>query len=174
MSQPALIVIDVQNDYFSGGAFPLWNAEAALAATEKAIERALARGLPVVHVQHVANTAAGPAPFFNPGTEGAKIHARVLAAAPEAPVVVKQAPDAFENTTLHELLQARGVNELLLCGMMTQHCVTYTALSKRAEAYSKVTVLKDAVTTLSEVVNKLAIGGLSRRVAMATVDEALG
>jgi nicotinamidase-related amidase len=169
----ALIVIDVQNDYFAGGAFPLWNADAALDATEKAIHAASAKGMLVVLVQHVAKAPPGAAPFFNADTEGVKIHPRVLAAAPQAPVVVKHYPDAFEDTTLHELLQARSVDELLVCGMMTQHCVTYTSLSPRAGDYRKLTVLRDAVTTLSETVNKLALGGLGRRVGMATVDEAL-
>ena len=54
MSTPALVVIDLQNDYFEGGAFPLWNAEPTLAAVEKAIRMARAKGLPVVFVQHVA------------------------------------------------------------------------------------------------------------------------
>lgn len=174
MSQPALIVIDVQNDYFPGGAFTLWNAEAALTATERAIRQALARGLTVVHVQHVSDTSTGPAPFFNPGTEGVQIHPRVQAAAPDAPVVVKQEADAFEGTGLHELLKARCVDELLLCGMMTQHCVTYTALSRQADAYRRVTVLQDAVTTVSEVVHEIALSGLGRRVALATVEQALG
>ena len=77
MSKPALVVIDVQNDYFEGGAFPLWNVEQTLAATEKAILGARAKGIPVVCVEHIAN---GPSPFFNPETEGVKIHERVRAA----------------------------------------------------------------------------------------------
>ena len=61
MSQ-ALIVIDVQNDYFAGGAFSLWNADAALDATEKAIRAASAKGMLVVLVQHVAKAPPGAAP----------------------------------------------------------------------------------------------------------------
>lgn len=174
MSKPALVVIDVQNDYFAAGAFPLWNAEAALAGTEKAIQAARAGGVPVIHVQHVANAPAGAAPFFNADTEGVKIHPRVLGAAPDAPVVVKHFADSFEQTDLHEQLQARGIDELVLCGMMTQQCVTHTAVSRRADAYRKVTVLTDATTTLSQVVHGLALNGLSTRVTLATVDQALG
>ncbi len=57
----ALLVIDLQNDYFPGGKFPLWNAEAVLGNIEQAIGMAAAQGIPVVVVQHVAK---GPAPFF--------------------------------------------------------------------------------------------------------------
>lgn len=46
MSTPALVVIDLQNDYFEGGAFPLWNAEPTLAAVEKAIRMARAKACP--------------------------------------------------------------------------------------------------------------------------------
>lgn len=69
----ALLVIDLQNDYFPGGKLPLWNTEAVLGNIEQAIEKANARGIPVVLVQHVAK---GPAPFFNEGTAGADIHPR--------------------------------------------------------------------------------------------------
>lgn len=173
MTKQALIVIDVQNDYFAGGAFPLWNAEAALAATETAILSARQKGLPVVLVQHVANAPAGAAPFFNRDTEGVKIHPRIVAAAPDAPVVVKHHADSFEKTVLAEQLKNQEIEELLLCGMMTQQCVTHTAVSRRADEFRKVTVLSDATTTLSEVVHRLALNGMSTRVTLSTVAEAL-
>lgn len=170
MSQPALIVIDVQNDYFEGGAFPLWNPQQALAATEKAIRAARAQGIPVVLVQHVMDQ---PGPFFNAETDGAKIHERVLAAAGDAPVVVKRRGDAFEGTTLHEKLQGLGVDELIVCGMMTQNCVTHTAISRRADDYRKVTVLTDASATVSEILHAIALDALSTRVNLATVNQVL-
>ena len=174
MRRPALIVIDVQNDYFPGGAFPLWNPEAALAATLRAIGAAQARGVPVILVQHVADAENGPAPFFNAGTPGVAIHPEILAAAPDAPVVVKRYADAFDDTGLEATLQALGVDELLLCGMMTQNCVTHTALSRRADVYRSVTVHGDACTATSEAVHRIALAALARRVALATVDAALG
>ena len=60
----ALLIIDVQNDYFPGGALPLWNAEATLDAVVNAIDRARARGEAVVLVQHVA--ASANSPLFQP------------------------------------------------------------------------------------------------------------
>jgi nicotinamidase-related amidase len=168
-----LIVIDLQNDYFPGGAFPLANTQAALATIERAIDRARARGIPVVHVQHLADPAQGLAPFFNPGTAGADIHPRILAAAPDAPVVVKHFADSFERTDLHQTLQRLGANELILCGMMTQNCVTHTALSRQADSYDKVTVLTDACTTVSDLLHAIALHALSTRVTLASAEQAL-
>lgn len=173
MSRPALIVIDLQNDYFPGGAFPLDGTDAALAGVRTAIERARSRGIPVVHVQHLADPARGISPFFNVGTPGAEIHPDVLAAAPEAPVIVKHFADSFEGTTLHETLQREGVDELVLCGMMTQNCVTHTALSRRADDYRKVTVLTDATATVSPMLHVIALHALSTRVVLATSADAL-
>ncbi len=169
MSKPALVVIDIQNDYFEGGAFPLWNAEPTLAATEKAIAKARSSGVPVVFVQHIAK---GASPFFNAGTEGVKLHERVRAVVGESPIVVKQYADAFEGTDLHQTLQGLGVESLIICGMMTQNCVTHTAISRQADAYRIVTVLSDASTTVSEMLHRIAVAGLAPRVTIATLDEA--
>ena len=73
--QRALIVIDLQNDYFPDGKFPLWNTEAVLAQVESAIARARAQGVPVILVQHIADAPNGAAPFFNAGTSGVELHA---------------------------------------------------------------------------------------------------
>ena len=87
--QRALIVIDLQNDYFPDGKFPLWNTEAVLAQVESAIARARGQGVPVILVQHIADAPNGAAPFFNAGTSGVELHPRILAAAPDAVVVTK-------------------------------------------------------------------------------------
>ena len=63
----ALLVIDLQNDYFPGGKFPLWNTEATLANVEQAIRSARAKGVPVIHIQHIANPREGTRPVLQPG-----------------------------------------------------------------------------------------------------------
>lgn len=168
----ALLVIDVQNDYFSGGNYPQWNGDAVLQNVEAAIERAKAKGIPVILVRHVVDTANGPAPFFGKGTAGAEIHPRILAAAPGAPVIVKEHADSFEQTTLAATLAELGVTELLICGMMTHNCVTHTAISKAAEKYD-VTVLADCCTTVDEMIHQLALHALSIRVKLAPLGEAI-
>ena len=168
----ALLVIDLQNDYFPGGKFPLWNTDAVLKNIERAIETANAHGIPVIHIQHIANSKMGIAPFFNEGTPGAEIHPRILAAAPKAPIVVKEFADSFEKTTLEATLTKLGVTELLICGMMTQNCVTHTAISKAAEKYS-VSVLVDCCTTVDEMIHNIALHALSTRVKLVPSSEVL-
>ena len=168
----ALLVIDLQNDYFPGGAFPLWNTDVVLQNIERAIEKANSLGVPVIHIQHIANSKQGIAPFFNQGTPGADIHPRILAAAPKAPIVIKEFADSFEKTTLEETLTRLGVTELLVCGMMTQNCVTHTAISKAAEKY-KVTILPDCCTTVSEILHLIALHAVSTRVKLVPSSEAI-
>jgi len=55
----ALLLIDLQNDYFPGGLFPLWNTEKTLTAIKDAVCRARAAGILVVHIQHIASPEAG-------------------------------------------------------------------------------------------------------------------
>jgi nicotinamidase-related amidase len=168
----ALLVIDLQNDYFPGGKFALWNTDATLRNIEGAIAMARAAGVPVIHIQHIADPAAGPAPFFVRDTPGADIHPRVLAAAPEAPVVVKSFADSFVGSRLEEVLSGLGVTELLVCGMMTQNCVTHTAISRSAEKY-QVSILPDCCTTVNEMLHVIALHAVSTRVALVPSMEAL-
>uniref|UniRef100_UPI0024E101A8 isochorismatase family protein n=1 Tax=Escherichia coli TaxID=562 RepID=UPI0024E101A8 len=66
----ALIVIDIQNDYFPGGSFPLEAPETACKGAVNAIEKAREEGWLIVGIQHIATADA---PFFRPDSEGAKI-----------------------------------------------------------------------------------------------------
>ncbi|WP_206861766.1 isochorismatase family protein [Lysobacter changpingensis] len=156
----ALILIDLQNDYFPGGRYPLWNADATLAAVEAETAAARARGEMVIHVQHIATPGA---PFFEPDTDGVAIHPRAFAVAPDAPVIVKHHADSFRDTGLEALLARRGVERLRIAGMMTQNCVTHTALSRSADRY-RVEVLAPCTTTVDEMVHRIALSALSDRV----------
>jgi nicotinamidase-related amidase len=167
-----LIVIDLQNDYFASGKYPLWNSETVLDNCVAAIERAQALGMPVILVQHVADSSKGISPFFNAGSTGVAIHPRILAAAPQAQVVVKQAADGFYQTTLQATLEELGSRKLLICGMMTQNCVTHTALSRAADSY-EVAVLADCCTTVDQMLHAIALNALSIRVALPTAAQAL-
>lgn len=165
----ALIVIDIQNDYFANGKFLLWNAENTLNSVEKAIEKANFSNIPVILIQHIAGSSS---PLFNEGTEGVEIHPRILKAAPNAKKVIKTFADSFHKTNLEEVLLELGVEEILVCGMMTQNCVVFTAISKEAEKYS-VKILSDCCTTVSEPLHLIALQGVSTRVELLNYNEAI-
>ena len=172
MAHQALIVIDLQNDYFPGGNFPLWNPEVTLQNTVAAIHAAQKKKIPVILVQHVANASKGAAPFFNAETEGVKIHPVILEAENNGIVITKSYADSFHLTNLEATLAKLEVDELLICGMMTQNCVTHTAISKAAEKYT-VKVLSDCCTTVSQMIHRIALNALSTRVSIVESAEAM-
>ncbi|WP_261818179.1 cysteine hydrolase family protein [Vibrio gallicus] len=173
MSNQALIVIDLQNDYFPQGKFPLWNTEHTLNNVKQAMIQALQNNVLIVHVQHIADPKLGSAPFFNHGTQGVDIHPQIMEIAPQAQIVIKRYADGFHCTNLDEVLQQHNVSELVLCGMMTQNCITHTALSKTAEKYN-VSVLSDCTTTVDEMVHKIALNALKPRIVLATTQQIFG
>jgi nicotinamidase-related amidase len=119
----ALLLIDLQNDYFPGGAMELVGAEPAVARAAALLAAFRARALPVVHIQHLA--ARPGATFFLPGTVGAEIHAAVRPADGE-PVFQKHFPNSFRETPLLAHLKKTNVTRLLIAGMMTHMCVDTT------------------------------------------------
>jgi nicotinamidase-related amidase len=120
MPKRALILIDLQNDYFPGGKWSLSGMEAAAGNAAALLAAARAAGDLVVHVRHEFGSA--DAPFFVPGSEGAKIHPQVSARDGE-PVVLKHHVNAFRDTELKAILDRHGVEELVICGAMSHMCV---------------------------------------------------
>lgn len=171
MRQMALIVIDVQNDYFPGGLYPLWNADRTLTSIIAAIRLAKGKGIPVILVQHIADPKQGISPFFNENTAGVKIHPFILEEVAEAPVIVKRHADSFFGTDLEKVLAELGITDLLLCGMMTQNCVTHTALSPSASRYG-VVILPDCCTTVDEMLHGIALHALSTRITLTPSSQA--
>ncbi|WP_062268719.1 cysteine hydrolase family protein [Endozoicomonas arenosclerae] len=156
MSSPALILIGYQNDYFPGGQFPLWNMEAVLEKALDAIERARKAGIPIILVQQVVGYHSEMVSFFIEGTKGVELHSSITEMVPEAPIVMKGCGDCFQETNLDEILQEHKIDTLYIGGMMTQACVTFSAISKVAQKYD-VCVLFDLCTSVGEVVNDLAL-----------------
>ena len=146
MSDTALLVIDVQNDYFPGGRMELEGAEAAGAKAAAAPAAFRARGLPVFHVRHLSVRPG--ATFFIPGTRGAEIHACAAPAAGEA-VVEKNFPNSFRGTDLHERLGKAGIKHLVVAGMMTHMCVD-SSVREAFDLGYRVSLLSDACATRSQ------------------------
>lgn len=155
----ALIVIDVQNDYFPGGAWPLEGAEEVAAEIVGAVRQAYKEGWMVVGIQHVA---AADAPFLCPGSPGSDILSDVAGALGGAVVLRKKGADSFYNTGLEELLRGAGITDIWLTGMMTQHGVTHTALSSQARGM-RVHVLAKGCAAPTRDLSALALSALQAR-----------
>src|SRR5262249_18628312 len=118
----ALVVIDIQNEYFPGGAIPLPDAAGAAGHAAEAIAAARAAGLTVFHVRHEEPESEE---YFVPGSKGVETNAAVGPAAGE-PVIVKNHPNSFLETDLAERLEKLGASRVAFCGMMTSMCVDAT------------------------------------------------
>ena len=119
----ALVLIDIQNDYFSGGAMELVGTEAAAQKAAQLLAAFRAKGQPVVHIQHIA-TRPG-ATFFLPGTPGAEIHSSVQPAAGES-VFTKHFPNALRDTPLLDFLRLQDIKQIVFAGNMTHLCIDTT------------------------------------------------
>ena len=97
----ALLLIDIQNDYFPGGAWELSHADEPPHRPGWRWSVSREQHGPVFHVRHI-NTRPGAA-FFLPDTPGSEIHGAVKPLDGE-PVIIKHAPDAFLQTDLHDAL----------------------------------------------------------------------
>lgn len=119
----ALLLIDIQNDYFPGGAMELVGSLEAGEKAGRLLQKFRRESLPVIHVQHFA-TRAG-ATFFIPGTSGVDIHESVSPAEGEL-VISKSYPNSFRETQLLDHLHRLDVDQLIIAGMMTHMCVDTT------------------------------------------------
>ena len=88
----ALVIIDIQNDYFPGGRSELVGADAAAARAAEVLASFRERGEQVVHVQHVWDAA--DAEFFAPGTPGVEINRAVAPVGRRAPSSRRRSPTA--------------------------------------------------------------------------------
>ncbi len=119
----ALLLIDIQNDYFPGGAMELVGSEAAGLKAGTLLDAFRKRNLPVFHIQHLSTRPN--ATFFLPRTEGVNIHKNVAPIEGEK-VIRKNYPSAFRETALLKNLRDGGITDLVVAGMMTQMCVDTT------------------------------------------------
>jgi len=119
----ALIIIDIQNDYFPGGKMELVGSNEAAGEAARLLQAFRERGAPVFHVRHVS-TRPG-ATFFLPDTEGAKIHESVAPLASET-VITKHFPNSFRETRLLDALREAKIQRLAIAGMMTHMCIDAT------------------------------------------------
>ncbi len=139
----ALLLIDIQNDYFPGGKMELEGSPEAATKAAKVLAMFRERDLPVFHIRH--DSVNEGATFFLPGTSGAEIHGDVLPTADEV-VITKHYPNSFRETDLLDHLKAAGVTKLVVAGMMTHMCVD-AGVRAAADFGFECAVLSDATAT---------------------------
>jgi nicotinamidase-related amidase len=126
----ALVIVDIQNDYFPDGKLPLAGSVEASQQAVRLLDHFRRAQWPIIHIQHIAVRPS--ATFFLPGTPGADFHPNVQPR-PAEPIVQKNFPNSFRDTTLLEVLRERQISRLIICGMQTNMCVD--AITRAAADY---------------------------------------
>ncbi|WP_207767185.1 cysteine hydrolase family protein [Leptospira adleri] len=142
----ALLILDVQMDFFPGGKFELEGATKAAAKGESVLKYFREKNLPVFHIQHVS-TRKG-ATFFFPGTPGVEFHSSHTPISGET-VIVKHTVNPFLNTSLLQDLRSKNVTRLVVFGMMTHMVVDSTVRSAFDLGFKDILVISDASATRS-------------------------
>jgi nicotinamidase-related amidase len=139
----ALLVIDVQNEYFSG-ALPITHPAGHLDRILRVMDAATGR-IPVAVIQHAFPQPDKP--FFQKGSPGWELHAEV-AARPRDVLIEKNLPGSFTGTGLEPWLRERGISTVTIAGYMTHMCCDTTARQAVHRGF-QVEFLSDATGTLS-------------------------
>lgn len=119
----ALLCVDLQQDYFPGGRMELAGAVEAARLAARLQDFCRGEGLPLIHMQHLMIREG--ATFFLPGTDGIRFF-EASQPLPGETVLQKHFPNSFRETGLAELLRERGVQRLLIAGMMSHMCIDAT------------------------------------------------
>jgi nicotinamidase-related amidase len=139
----ALLLIDIQNDYFPKGAMELEGSTEAGRRAGAMLKRFRDDNLLVVHIQHISIRPG--ATFFLPDTEGVLFHETVRLM-PGETVIQKYYPNSFRGTMLLDHLKKEQVGHLTIGGMMTHMCVDATVRAAFDHGFA-CTVLHDACAT---------------------------
>jgi nicotinamidase-related amidase len=140
---PALLLIDIQNDYFPCGNMELAGAAEAARKASLVLQCFRDKRLPVIHITHEAVQPG--ATFFLPDSEGRKIYPLVTPIDGET-LITKNFPNSFLNTRLLEILRQQQVTHLVIVGMMTHMCVDATTRAAKDHGFS-CTLIHDATAT---------------------------
>ena len=145
----ALILIDIQNDYFKGGKMELNEPEEASEKAKLILESFRKKKNPVIHIQHLSTRPNST--FFIPNTFGAEIHKSVEPIKNEK-IITKNYPNSFRETELLEYLKSIGIEKLVISGMMTHMCVDATTRAAKDFGFECI-VIGDACATKDLEIN---------------------
>ncbi|SRR5579883_603439 len=140
----ALLVIDVQNEYFTGQ-LPVTYPSDSLDKILEAMNTASSRGIPVIVVQHTQPQADSP--IFRKGSPQWELHPEITKR-PYDLLIEKNLPGSFTNTELETWLRQREIDTVVISGYMTQVCCDTTARQASHLGFS-VEFLSDATGTLA-------------------------
>lgn len=143
MKNSAVILIDIQNDYFPGGKAELTDPIPATKNAAKLLEHFRKNNGMVVHIQH--EMVGDNPPCFEVGTFGQEIHELVKPFDTDF-IVTKMNPNSFQNTELLQLLKNNKIEKLIICGMMTHMCVASTTREAFEHGFETF-VVSDATAT---------------------------
>ena len=139
----ALMLIDIQNDYFPRGTMELEGCLEASRLAGNILNNFREKGWPVVHIQHISVRPGST--FFLPDTEGALFHEDVRPSAGEV-VIQKHYPNSFRETPLLEHLKKEQITRLMIGGMMTHMCIDATVRASFDHSFQCI-ILHDACAT---------------------------
>jgi len=141
--KPALLLVDIQNDYFPGGNMELADIDIASSNARLLLDKFRDQDLLTFHIQHTFQD--GQAGFFIPNTEGSEIHGSVDPL-PSETVIPKHFPNSFRDTNLLDQLKRNNITDLVICGAMSHMCIEAT--TRAAADYGfKCVVVQDACAT---------------------------
>ena len=141
MSNRAVLVVDLQNEYWPSGNLPLQGIETAAENAARVIEHARSKGDLVVNIRH--EIPGGP--IFAPGSEGAEINKAVTPQGDET-VITKNFPNSFRDTDLKALLDEKGIEDVVVIGAMSHMCIDATTRAANDHGF-KTTTIHDACAT---------------------------
>ena len=136
-NKSVLVVVDVQVGLMGDA----WQAPRVIGNVARVVERARARGVPVIWVQHSSDDElihGSPAWHWVPELTPADDEARID----------KRHESSFEQTPLEERLAALGATHIALAGASTNWCIRATAYAALERGYD-LTLVNDAHTTTS-------------------------
>lgn len=139
----ALILVDIQNDYFPGGRFELANPLCVVENVKKVLEHFRSKSYPIIHIQHIS--LKENAPFFVKGTEGVKIYKDVAPIDGEY-IIQKNYPNSFFKTNLTDILEKENIKDVVICGMMSHMCIDSTVRGAFEQGLN-CTLIEDCCTT---------------------------
>ncbi|KAA8738906.1 isochorismatase family protein [Pseudomonas koreensis] len=166
----ALVVIDFQNEYFSGR-MPIPDGAAALAKTRELITFADSHKIPVYHVQHVAPAGS---PVFAIDGQTVKFHPD-MQPRPQDVVLQKSTVSVFASTDLDQQLKNAGIQTLIISGLMTHACVAGAARDAAPLGYNVIVASDASATRAITRANGVSIDKDSlHKAALAEVEDTFG